>query len=222
MGALVSPQALAAVLFATLFAGAFTQWRSFVVKFYAVALVGVPIWYISALFVNLAPEFGKALALADFDPKTFVGHVLSFQAAGLAIGSALSGVASEALHSRKRVLYLCLVALIVLIAGLMQVRSAQTYAWLMFAVGIFQGYWTAFITMAAEQFGTDVRASVATSAPNIVRAMTVPVTLSVRGLAPSSGWVGGTMIVGVVVFACALGALAWLKETWGKDLDYLE
>jgi MFS family permease len=214
--------ALPALLGALTGAGLLTRWRGFILKFYAVAAIGVPIWYVSALFVNLAPEFGKALGLTDFDPKTFVAHVLSFQAAGLAIGSAVSGVVSEALRSRKRVLYACLVALMLLLAALLQAHSARSYAWLMLAVGLFQGYWTAFVTMAAEQFGTDVRASVATSAPNIVRAMTVPVTLSVSWLAPVSGWTGATLVVGAVVFTLALGSLAWLKETWGKNLDYRE
>jgi MFS transporter, putative metabolite:H+ symporter len=226
IAALVGPSVptvvVPAVLFAALFAGAFTHWRGFMLKFYAVAAVGVPIWFISALFVNLAPEYGKALSLDGFDPKTFVGYVLSFQAAGLAIGSALSGVASEWLESRKLVLYLCLGTLALAVIGLLQMHTAPHYAWLMFVVGLFQGYWTAFVTMAAEQFGADIRASVTTSAPNIVRAMTVPVTLSVSGLALSTSWVNATLIVGAVVFGLALLALAGLKETYGKDLDYTE
>jgi MFS family permease len=209
-------------LVALAFGALFTRWRAFVVKFYAVAAVGVPIWYVSALFVNLAPEFAKALSLSGFDPKTFVAQVLAWQAAGLAIGSALTGVLSEWVHSRKRVLWICLAALALLVAVLMQMPTAGTYAALMFVVGLFQGYWTAFITMATEQFGTDVRATVSSSVPNIVRAMTVPMTLSVRGLAPATGWVGATLSVGAVVFVLAFGALYWLKETYGKSLDYRE
>lgn len=217
------PGWLAAVLAAACVALALaTRWRGFVLRFYAVAAVGVPIWYVSALFVNLGPEYGKALGLDGFDPKTFVAHVLLWQATGLAIGSALTGVASEWARSRKRVLGTCLVALVALVVLLMQVRSVEQYAYVMFAVGLFQGYWTAFITMAAEQFGTGVRATVSSSVPNIVRAMTVPVNLSVRGLSPATGWVGATYVVGVAVFALAFLALYALKETWGRNLDYAE
>lgn len=207
---------------AALLAGLFTRWRGFVARFYAVVAVGVPIWFISALFVNLAPEFGKALTLSGFDPKTFVAQVLAWQAAGLALGSAATGLLSEWLGSRKRVLGACLAALVVLIFAVLQTGTAAHYAYLMFAVGLFQGYWTAFITMSAEQFGTDVRATVASSVPNIVRAMTVPVTLSVAGLAPAVTWTGATLAVGAVVFALAFVALFWLRETYGKDLDYTE
>lgn len=207
---------------AALLAGLFTRWRAFIAKFYAVVAVGVPIWYVSALFVNLAPEFGRALNLSGFDPTTFVAQVLAWQAAGLAIGSAASGVLSEWVGSRKRVLGACLAALAGLILVLLQTGSASQFAVVMFAVGLFQGYWTAFITMSAEQFGTDVRATVTSSVPNIVRAMTVPVTLSVAGLAPAATWTGATLAVGGIVFALALAALYGLKETYGKDLDYRE
>ena len=213
---------LVAAVALTLFAGALTRWRAFVLKFYAVAAVGVPIWYASALFVNLAPEFGKALGLEGFDPKTFVAQVLAWQATGLAIGSALSGVLSEAARSRKRILYACFAGMIGGSIVLMQAGSAAQYAMLMFGVGLFQGYWTAFITMAAEQFGTDVRATVSSAVPNIVRAMTVPITLSVGGLAPQAGWVGATVAIGVVVFVLAIAALVRLPETYGKNLDYVE
>ena len=199
-----------------------TSRRDFVMRFYAVAAVGVPIWYCSALFVNLGPEYGRVLALEGFDPRTFVATVLAWQATGLALGSALTGVASEWLRSRQAVLWACLGALLVLVALLMQTRSVASYAYVMFAIGLFQGYWTAFITMSAEQFGTGVRATVASSIPNIVRAMTVPVTLSVSGLATGTSWVTATYAVGAIVFALALVALATLRETWGKDLDYVE
>jgi MFS transporter, putative metabolite:H+ symporter len=210
------------VLLAAVVAGLFTRHRAFIARFYAVAAVGVPIWYVSALFVNLSPEYGKALGLAGFDPKTFVAHVLAWQAAGLAIGSALTGVLSEWLRSRKRVLWACLAGLVLLLPVLMQARSAAQFAAVMFVVGLFQGYWTAFITMATEQFGTSVRATVSSSVPNIVRAMTVPVTLSVGGLAPAAGWIGATAAVGVVVFGLAALALWRLPETWGRNLDYAD
>lgn len=217
------PVIVTVALLAAILAGLFTPQRSFITKFYAVTAVGVPIWFVSALFVNLAPEFGKALALTDFDPKTFVGQVLAWQASGLALGSALTGVFSEWVGSRKRVLWICLAGL----AALVVVQStllhdAASYAHLMFGVGLFQGYWTAFIAMAAEQFGIDVRATVSSSIPNIVRAMTVPVTLSVRGLEPVAGWTHASLLVGAIVFVLALLGLSQLQETYGKNLDYAE
>jgi DMSO/TMAO reductase YedYZ heme-binding membrane subunit len=89
-------------------------------------------------------------------------------------------------------------------------------------MGLAQGYWTAFVTMAAEQFGTNIRATVATSVPNFVRAMTVPITLTVAALAPSLGWIPAVLGIGAAVYALALISIYTLQETYGKELNYLE
>ena len=190
-------------------------------KFLAVTAVGVPIWYVSALFVNLAPEYGRALRL---DAPLSVAEALRWQAIGLAIGSAATGLLSEWLRSRKRVLYGCCAALVALLALLLGLDGASVgaYCAVMFAIGIAQGYWTVFITTAAEQFGTNVRATVATSVPNFVRAMVVPVTLGLKAIWDATGLIGGTLLIGALVFGAAFAALWALPETWGKNLDYEE
>jgi len=190
-------------------------------KFLAVIAVGVPIWYISALFVNLAPEYGRALKLTA---PLSVAEALRWQAIGLAIGSAATGLLSEWLHSRKRVLYGCFAALIGLVGLLLSLDGASVTAYcvVMFAIGLGQGYWTVFITTSAEQFGTNIRATVATSVPNFVRAMIVPITLSLKAIWDATGLVGGTLLIGALVFGVALAALWSLPETWGKNLDYTE
>ena len=193
--------------------------RGPLLKFVAVIAVGVPIWYVSALFVTLAPEFGKALGLNE---PLKVSDVLRWQAIGLAIGSGCSGLLSEWLQSRKRIIYFCCAAMAALTVVLMQMKTPQGFAHLMFVMGLAQGYWTVFIIMSAEQFGTNIRATVSTSAPNFVRAMTVPITLSVKALSAVLGWVGATLAVGGVVFGLAFVALWWLAETYGKDLNYKE
>jgi MFS transporter, putative metabolite:H+ symporter len=190
-------------------------------KFCAVIVVGVPIWYISALFVNLAPEYGKALNLAE---PLSVAQVLRWQAIGLAIGSAATGLLSEWLGSRKRVLYGCFIALLALVGVLLNLDGASVAAYcaVMFAIGLGQGYWTVFITTSAEQFGTNIRATVTTSVPNFVRAMIVPITLGLKAIWPSTGLVGGTLLIGAAVFGFAFLALYALQETYGKNLDYSE
>ena len=190
-------------------------------KFAAVIAVGVPIWYISALFVNLAPEYGKALQLTE---PLSVAQALRWQAIGLAIGSALTGLASEWLGSRKRVLYGCfwMLAALVLVLLNLDGRSVTAYCGLMFVIGLGQGYWTVFMTTAAEQFGTNIRATVATSVPNFVRAMIVPITFALKAIWDATGLIGGTLLIGGVVFALAFLALAQLRETYGANLDYAE
>lgn len=186
-------------------------------RFLAVTWVGVPIWYASALFVNFAPEYGKALGHAQ---PLLVGEALRWQAVGLALGSGFSGLLSEWLRSRRRVLAAALLALLGLSLALMRSDSPEAYCQLLFLIGLAQGYWTVFVTLAAEQFGTNLRATVTTVVPNLVRAATVPVTLGVKLLWPLLGLVAATLVVGALVFTLALLALRRLPESHGRDLDY--
>lgn len=188
-------------------------------RFAAVIAVGVPIWYVSALFVNFAPELGRA---ASMQGALSVAEVLRWQAFGLALGSGISGLLSEQLHSRRRVILLGLAVMAALTLILLWTSNPTLYTGLMFAMGLAQGYWTVFLTLSAEQFGTNLRATVSTSVPNFVRAATVPVTLSVEALSPSVGWITATLIVGIVTYGLAGLALAWLRETHGENLDYSE
>lgn len=188
-------------------------------RFLAVVAIGVPIWYVSALFVTLAPEFGAALKLSA---PLKVADVLLYQAIGLAIGSAFSGLISEWMRSRKKILYVCFAALVASTLVLLQSKTPALYCEIMFAVGLAQGYWTAFITLATEQFGTNIRATVSTSVPNLVRAMTIPITLALTAFKSDWGLIPTTLALGTLVYGLAFIALASLPETYGKDLNYIE
>ena len=186
-------------------------------RFLRVVLVGVPVWFVSALFVNLAPEYGRALG---FPAPLTVAEVLRWQALGLALGSALAGLASEWLASRKRVIGGALALLSVLNLGLFASGEAEVYVAMLFVIGLAQGYWTAFVTLAAEQFGTGLRATVATAVPNLVRASTLPITLLLQALWQPLGLLAATLVIGVAVYLLAANSLRRLPETYGRVLDF--
>jgi predicted MFS family arabinose efflux permease len=190
-------------------------------RFLAVITVGVPIWYVSALFVNFSPELGHALNLTGALP---VADVLRWQATGLAIGSAASGLISEWLKNRRGVVFGFIASMIVMTAVLLSLggRTPALYCQLMFVMGLAQGYWTVFMTLSAEQFGLNIRATVTTSVPNFVRAMVVPVTLLLKALLPALGMIKGVLLIGIAVYGLALLGLYSLRETYGRDLDYFE
>ena len=121
-------------------------------------------------------------------------------------------------------LYGCFALLLALVGVLLSLDGASVTAYcaVMFAIGLGQGYWTVFITAAAEQFGTNIRATVTTSVPNFVRAMIVPITLGLKAIWDSTGLIGGTLMIGAAVFGLAFLALYALQETYGKNLDYTE
>ena len=100
--------------------------------------------------------------------------------------------------------------------------TAQQFIWLALFLGFSSGYWATFVTIASEQFGTNLRATVTTTVPNFVRGSLVLATLSFTALKGSMGIINSAMTVGFVSIAIALIALYQLKETFGKDLDYVE
>ena len=105
----------------------------------------------------------------------------------------------------------------------MQREATPTaFYWVSFALGFSGGYWAIFVTVAAEQFGTNLRATVATTVPNLVRGMVVPITMMFQFTRGQFGLEGGAIIVGVICMAAAFVSLAALEETFHKDLDYFE
>jgi len=190
-------------------------------KYLAVTAIGMPIWYVSGIIVTFSPEFGKAL---DLTRAITAAETLRWQAIGLAIGSGLSGIISEMIKSRKKVVWGCFILMFVLIIILLTTSATNPLFFMIsiFAIGLGQGYWTVFITMAAEQFGTNIRATVTTSVPNFVRAMVVPMTLVLNVIRNPVGLINSTMLIGGAVFALAFWSLYVMKETYGRDINFVE
>ncbi len=190
-------------------------------KLLLVIAVGVPIWYVSGIVITFSPEFGSALNLSR---SITAAETLKWQAIGLAVGSGLSGIFSEWLKSRKRVVWFCFITMAVLTVALLNMAgaTAEMFMLVVLAVGLGQGYWTVFLTMAAENFGTNIRATVATSVPNFVRSMVVPMSLWLNFVRHDLGLINSALMIGGIVFVIAFTALWFLKETYGKDINYIE
>lgn len=195
--------------------------RRLLIKYLKAIAIGIPLWFVVGVLVMFSPEFAKALAITG---EVSAGTALMYCYIGLAIGDFASGYLSQQLKSRKRAfsLFLILSAMSVIWYYNLSAASPETFYWGCFALGIFCGYWALFITMAAEQFGTNIRATVATTAPNFVRGAVVPITLSFIALKESYGILGAGAIVGTVCFLLAAVALYYTQETFHKDLDYIE
>jgi MFS family permease len=145
---------------------------------------------------------------------------------GLSFGDLLSGILSQILKSRKIVVYLYLIftfVLTIIFLFVLKDISLSTYYLMCFLLGTGTGYWAIFVTIAAEQFGTNIRSTAANTIPNFVRGSVSLITLSF-GMLVSFNLNDGVsaFIVGVVFLLIALYSISRLKETFGKDLDYLE
>jgi len=178
----------------------------------------VPVWYVVGILFTLSPELGKALGLPEA-PRAATALFLVY--AGLAAGDLGSGLLSHYLHSRRKALGICLTAttLVVLAYFLLGGRSLTTFYVIAALGGVATGYWAVFVSTAAELFGTNLRATVATTVPNFVRGSLVLVTMGFTAL-KDYGVVTAAAVMGVISLGIAFVGLLSLPETYGVDLDY--
>ncbi|HJV65416.1 MAG TPA: MFS transporter [Geomonas sp.] len=184
-------------------------------------LIGVPTWFVVGILITFSPEFAKALKVSG---PVSAGNAVMYCYLGLVFGDFASGVLSQLLKSRKKVI---LIFLALTCAGfLWYFLASGVTATLFYGIctflGFASGYWAIFVTVAAEQFGTNLRATVATTVPNFVRGMVVPITLLFQWARGLLGLEGGAVAVGVFCMLVAFLSLYRLEETFHKDLDYFE
>jgi MFS family permease len=190
-------------------------------RYIGIVLVGVPIWYVVGILVTFSPEIGKSMGMA-IPPNA--GSAILFTYVGLAIGDLSSGALSQIVKSRKRAIttFLSLTTAGIALYFLIAAQSLTTFYGVCVVMGFGAGYWAVFVTVASEQFGTNMRATATTSAPNFVRGAVVLLTLSFHALKGRVGVVESAIVVGAVTLIAAFVALRAMGETYGKDLDYLE
>lgn len=184
-------------------------------------LIGVPIWYVIGILITFAPELARELGV---DGVILGSQSILWSYVGLSMGDLSSGLLSQWMKSRRKavLLFLCMTLGLVVTYVFAQGLSTFQFYMLCWALGFATGYWAVFVTIGAEQFGTNIRATVATTVPNFVRGSVVPVTLSFQFLKGHMPTLDAVLYVGLVVLAIAFVALYFLKETFGKDLDYFE
>lgn len=189
-------------------------------KYIAGILIGVPIYFAISIMWTLAPELGRAMDIAEpLQPHIVIATGYFF----MTLSGFLTALLSDWLRSRKKTVLICqLAGLAVFIAILaMPHASAFSYYVMTALLGFTAGYWTIMITLGAEQFGTNLRATASTTISNFVRAATIPMTLGFTAL-KADGPIMAAFIIGIIVYAIAILAGKWLEETYGKELDYIE
>ena len=190
-------------------------------RYLSVVLVGLPIWYVVGILITFAPELGAAVGVT---PPPRAARAVLFAYLGLTAGDLASGLLSQWLGSRRRALavFLGLTTACILLYFAPFPKSLALFHAICFALGFSIGYWAVFVTVASEQFGTNLRATATTTAPNFVRGAVVPVTLLFQALREPIGLSMAGLSVGLLTVAVALVALRGLDETFGRDLDFVE
>lgn len=192
-------------------------------KYFNIILVTVPVWYVMGILVTFAPEMMLKLGATSFEPKT--GKCVMFAYLGITIGDFASGMLSQLLKSRKKALatFLSLTVIGIILYFTVAKSSEFIFYSVICFIGFATGYWAVFMSTASELFGTNIRSTVTTTAPNFVRGSLIFVSMAVMSLKePLGGSVNAAIAVGVIVFAIAGIALWNLEETFHKDLNYTE
>ena len=189
-------------------------------------LVGVPLWFVVGILITFAPEFGEALGVRPGPAPLSAGLAVFWCYFGLVFGDFASGGLSQWLRSRNRALQIfllfCAGMVGVYLFGLKGASQTMFYT-VCFVLGLSVGFWALFVTVAAEQFGTNLRATVATTAPNFARGSVVLLVPAFRWAeAHLGGRITGAAVLGGVSLLVAFWAVSTLPESFGKELDYVE
>ncbi len=194
-------------------------------------LIGFPSWYVIGVLITFSKEFAAAMGV---NGSVDAGKAVMCAYAALSVGDIAIGFVSQQLKSRKKALYIwyTLNAIVIfLFFTLPRNGTPQTMYILCAALGFTNGYWAIFVTVGAEQFGTNLRATAATTIPNFVRGLLYGILLLFgalrslllqQGLSTSNSYLTGAWITGIIVIIPAFIAAFSLRETFGKDLNFIE
>jgi hypothetical protein len=204
------------------FLALFTSWDR-LVRFLRCIFIGTSTWFVIGVLVFFAPEFGKAKGLEGI----LASNAIAIAYIGLILGDLVSGMLSQILKSRVKVMALFLSLDVLAVLGYLALpfHSPEMFYLGHFLLGFSVGFWVIFVTIGAEQFGTNLRSTVATSVPNFARGMQVPINESfkyLKGAAVTGSVITAGYIVGAICLGIALLALWGMKETFHQDLDYVE
>ena len=184
-------------------------------------LIGLPTWYVIGILLAFSNNFAEKFGIKE---EVLPKKATMFAYAAIAVADVLIGLVSHWLKSRKKALYIFYVftaVAIIFFFNQTNGTAAQMYV-ICAALGFGTGFWAIFVTMAAEQFGTNLRATAATTVPNMVRGALPLMLLLFNGFQKYTDYVTAAIWLGILIMAVSITAAYFTKETFGKDLNFVE
>jgi len=182
-------------------------------------LIGLPTWFVVGILISFSPEFARQLGIVEsIDPG--IGIMVSYSA--IAIGDVTIGLLSQKLESRKQAMH---VFYVITMIGMLVFFTSSTALQLYISKGIMgfgTGFWAVFVTIGAENFGTNLRATAATTIPNMVRGSLNGITALFLALNAKFSYVNAGIVTAAAVMLITYWAISGLQETFGRDLDFYE
>ncbi len=190
-------------------------------KYLRCILIGLPTWYVIGILVTFSPEFAKVFGIRG---EVKGGDAIMYAYIGIVLGDMATGALSQLLKSRLKVMYIFLGLSAVVITVYLNLygASASTLYLICGLLGFATGFWVIFVTIAAEQFGTNLRATVTTTAPNFVRGALPLLIILFNFFLEPFGRIGAAAAVGILVIVTSVLSVRGLKDTFHQDLNYTE
>lgn len=198
----------------------FTSFKRFW-KYLCCILVGSANWFVIGVLITLAPEFGKALGAKV---PLLAGDGVFYSYLGISVGGLAAGLLSQFTKSRRLTVLVFLIISAISVVTYLTAQGITTsqFVWISFFLGFGVGYWPIFVTIPAEQFGTNIRATVTTTVPNFIRASLIPINACFLALSTKYDMLTAGYIIMGALTLIAMFALSQLKESFHTDLNYLE
>ncbi|WP_333695922.1 MFS transporter [Flavobacterium sp.] len=197
----------------------FTNKKRFI-KYLKCIAIGLPTWFCIGILAVMANQFAPYLGIESVNP----GKAIMWAYIGISVGDFASGFISHFLKSRKKAIFFMmlftLLGVILLLYG--PAKNENMYYFYCTWLGLGTGYWAMFVTVAAEQFGTNIRSTATTTVPNMVRGLLPLMLLGFDFLKVDFGVITAASIVGVLAFGLGIYATLTIEETHDKDLDFVE
>lgn len=190
-------------------------------KYMLAILIGLPTWYVIGILIAFSNNFGEQFGITE---AVLPKKATMYAYVAISVADVLIGFISHWLRSRKKALYIFyfITAVSIALYFMQDGGSAARMYIICAAMGFGTGFWAIFVTMAAEQFGTNLRATAATTVPNMVRGSLPLMLLMFRGFQNFNSYINAAIWVGVIVMAVSITAAYFTKETFGKDLNFVE
>ncbi len=190
-------------------------------KYILSILIGLPTWYVIGILITFSKEFGEKMGIVGVVDS---GKAVMLSYVAISIGDLLIGYVSHELKSRKKALYIfyAFTAIGIYLFFSPFNNSVNSMYYICIVMGFGTGFWALFVTMAAEHFGTNLRATAATTVPNMVRGALPIIIIMFNQLKPGFGYINAGAITGIIIMLISSVAVFLTEETFGKDLNFLE
>lgn len=198
----------------------FTSFSRFIKYLYCI-LVGAANWFVIGILITLSPEFGKALGAKV---ALNAGDGVFYSYIGIAIGGLFAGLLSQVTRSRRLTVVVFVIISAISVVCYLTAKNITTtqFMWLSLFLGFGVGYWPIFVTIPAEQFGTNIRSTVTTTVPNFIRASLIPINAAFAAFSKSYNMITAAYIMIAILSIIALFSISQLKESFHKNLNYVE